>query len=199
MSDLIPNLSLGVSMRGGGKDKKDKDPLEFFPTPAPFTRALLSVWRPRSPTVWEPACGEGHMADVLMEEGLDVIATDIVDRGYEHQDWMWDFLQETKAWGGALITNPPFSRSLDFMQHALDLGIKEMAFLTKIEFWAVGKNARFYNRNPPALVIPVVGRADFTGAGNPVMYMQWTVWDAHHQGGTLHKLARRIQQKELPL
>lgn len=32
--------------------------------------------------IWEPACGEGHLAKRLTELGYDVTATDLIDRGY---------------------------------------------------------------------------------------------------------------------
>lgn len=35
--------------------------------------------------VWEPACGGGHIADVLINHGYDVKCTDIVNRGYANQ------------------------------------------------------------------------------------------------------------------
>lgn len=199
MEALHKATHFGVSARGGGKDRSGKDPLEYFPTPALVTQALLAHWRPRAWAVWEPACGTGDMAKVLMAEGLGVIASDIVDRGYKGQQSTADFLQTKTAAARAVITNPPFSRALAFMQHGIDLGIEEMAFLTKVEFWVVGKNARFFDRHPPALVMPIVGRVDFNKGGNPVMCFQWNVWDARHQGPTRFLPIRRIQQKELKL
>jgi hypothetical protein len=61
------------------------DSLDFFPTPPWATRALIeTVLGDRSEefaalTVWEPACGEGHISGVLEEYFGTVIATDIFD------------------------------------------------------------------------------------------------------------------------
>lgn len=35
--------------------------------------------------IWEPACGGGHISNVLMREGFAVKSTDIKDRGYKFQ------------------------------------------------------------------------------------------------------------------
>ncbi|MGL1659540.1 hypothetical protein ACSTH1_23845, partial [Vibrio parahaemolyticus] len=38
----------------------------FYPTPPEATRALLSV-ETFDGSIWEPACGKGHIADVLKD------------------------------------------------------------------------------------------------------------------------------------
>lgn len=42
-----------------------------------------------SRTIWEPACGEGHIAKVLESRGYEVVATDLIDRGFGK---VYDFL-----------------------------------------------------------------------------------------------------------
>jgi hypothetical protein len=71
------------------------DGLDFSPTPPWVTRALIECVMPvlgvrEFHTVWEPACGEGHMAEVLREFFAEVTATDIFDYGYG--DALHDFL-----------------------------------------------------------------------------------------------------------
>jgi hypothetical protein len=56
-------------------------PNEFYPTPPEATRALLSVER-FDGSIWEPACGEGAIANVLTSAGHKVVATDLVDYGF---------------------------------------------------------------------------------------------------------------------
>ena len=69
--------------------------LDFSPTPPWATRALMMCVLPTLGvsdfnSVWEPACGEGHMAEVLREYFAEVSATDIFDYGYG--DAVHDFL-----------------------------------------------------------------------------------------------------------
>ena len=69
--------------------------LDFSPTPPWATRALMVHVMPvlgvqGFQSVWEPACGEGHMAEVLREFFTEVTATDVFDYGYG--DGVYDFL-----------------------------------------------------------------------------------------------------------
>jgi hypothetical protein len=72
-----------------------KDDLDYSPTPPWATRALIERVFPilgvrDFASVWEPACGEGHMAEVLREFFAEVTATDVFDYGYG--DVVYDFL-----------------------------------------------------------------------------------------------------------
>lgn len=86
----------------------------------PATRALLSV-EDFDGSIWEPACGEGHISSVLVKAGYDVISTDLIQRGYGEGDV--DFLRQTVARGKHIVTNPPYGRGLGdaFVRKALEL------------------------------------------------------------------------------
>ena len=65
------------------KSAIDRQKTEFYPTPAEATMALLNYLKiPKGSLIWEPACGEGHMVEVMRESGYNVIATELYDRGY---------------------------------------------------------------------------------------------------------------------
>lgn len=49
-------------------------------------------------SIWECACGEGHIAKVLESNGYSVISTDLIDRGYGEGGI--DFLTQTENRGG---------------------------------------------------------------------------------------------------
>jgi hypothetical protein len=56
--------------------------------------------------ILEPACGEGHISEVLKAAGYEVVSRDLVDRGYGE---VADFLAiDNLAWGGNIVTNPPY-------------------------------------------------------------------------------------------
>jgi hypothetical protein len=71
-----------------------KQPLDSYMTERWVTEWLIDALKPSWPSswasygtvpggvVWEPACGTGLMAEVLVERGYDVLATDIHDYGY---------------------------------------------------------------------------------------------------------------------
>lgn len=59
----------------------DRDGPDFFPTPAWATHALIDNEAFHG-DIWECACGNGSMAEVLETTGSRVISTDLIHRGY---------------------------------------------------------------------------------------------------------------------
>jgi len=71
-------------------------------------------------SVWEPACGEGHMAKVLKEYFGRLDASDIFPFGYgEVMDFLAPQAVRDTAW---IITNPPFRLVERFALKALSAG-----------------------------------------------------------------------------
>jgi hypothetical protein len=108
------------------KSGYERQPQNFYRTPAEVTEELLETLRReriRLPNgIWEPCCGDGAMARVLEDHGHDVVATDLMDRGYGEGGR--DFLLEDRLPDGvtAIVTNPPYGRNLyKFVDHALEL------------------------------------------------------------------------------
>ena len=104
-----------------------------------------------APVIWEPACGEGHISKVLQAHGYEVISTDLVYRGFGDPEPL-DFLKETlDGFEGDIITNPPYSVGLEFVQRALESirpGGKVAMFL-KVQFLEGQKRGAFFKDTPP--------------------------------------------------
>jgi hypothetical protein len=89
-------------------------------------------------TIWEPAAGEGGMADVLVSAGFCVVSTDLKNRIDFLDDKTWpDIAQRADA----VVTNPPYGiqgkTAEKFIEQALKLtkpcnGV--VAMLLKIDF-----------------------------------------------------------------
>jgi len=56
-----------IKRDAAGKVIPFRIPNEFYPTPPEAVRALLSVESFKG-TIWEPACGDGGIADILKRE-----------------------------------------------------------------------------------------------------------------------------------
>ena len=85
-----PRLSRSTSGLPFGRDGRvhpTRAPYEFYPTPPQATRALLSG-EEFDGSIWEPACGEGHIANVLVTAGYDVVSTDLIPRGTARVTWI---------------------------------------------------------------------------------------------------------------
>lgn len=167
--------------------------LDYSPTPPWATRALVErVLRHagregqlKSQSAWEPACGEGHMAEVLREYFRDVMATDIHARsGYP--DAINDFLANDGRGPGTydwIITNPPFEeRVIEFMDRALDLaGVGVAMFLQLRYLEGVGRYERIYRDRPPTIIAPFVERVPllmgkYDPEASTTTAFMWLVW-----------------------
>jgi hypothetical protein len=165
------------------------DSLDFFPTPLWATRALIKhvfthlecKGHCQFQSVWEPACGEGHMAEPLKEYFREVQATDIEDYGYGIHGV--DFLDEHPPlaidW---IITNPPFNTSADFVLKALQLagtGVAMFVRLTWLE--SVGRYERIFRDHPPTCLaifserVPL-HKGRWEDKGTTMTAYIWLVW-----------------------
>jgi hypothetical protein len=81
---------------------------DHYPTPRWATESLLELINVRAKNIWECACGDGRMAEVLKAAGANVFSTDIES---SYADAIFDFLSNEnpprESFDGC-ITNPPF-------------------------------------------------------------------------------------------
>lgn len=130
--------------------------------------------------ILEPACGEGHISKVLIDSGVNVISSDVVDRGYGVRK---DFFSYNE-WNGDIITNPPYKYALSFVKHALDIipeGNKVAMFL-KLQFLEGKKRKEFFMYNPFRTLYVSSSRllcaknGDFSGGNSSAVAYGWFVW-----------------------
>lgn len=191
------------------------DSLDYFPTPPWATRALCEKLlgaghQIQRATVWEPACGEGHMAKPLDEFFDKVFASDVHDYrpAYAAQNDVCDFLCEwdcpprlfndgcagSDGDGGRadwVITNPPFRLAEEFIQAALQRATVGVAVFVRTSFLeGIGRHRSLFQVKPPATVlqfaerVPLVkGRLD-RGASSATSYC-WIVWLCEGSAATM--------------
>lgn len=181
------------------------DSLDFFPTPPWATRALIeTVLADRTDslsvlTVWEPACGEGHISGVLEEYFGTVIATDIFDYSQDGRSapgWRGklDFLgtdstvedlaeSEEPDW---IISNWPFSgdidRALACTLRALPLARIGVAAFVRTQ-WLEGSERyrELFRPHPPTIFAQFVERVPlhrgrWEPEGDTMSQYCWLVW-----------------------
>ena len=183
----------GASNHSDGEREKN----DYYAT-EPKAVELLLEQEKFSPYVWECACGEGHMSEVLKANGYKVLSTDLIDRGYGQCGV--DFLGVTKEdvkkdFPRDIITNPPYKYAKEFVEHALDIsadGTKVAMFL-KLTFLESKKRRELFDKYPPQTVYVSSSRlqcaknGDFEtykqGAGTAVAYA-WYVWVKGYNGPT---------------
>lgn len=174
----VGSVGLGAA-RGFAREEND-----FYPTDPALTRALLSV-ETFSGGVWEPACGDGAMAKIMGESGIEVTSTDLVDRG--HGVPGVDFLEAPLLLRPNVVTNPPFKLWQPFAEHALALKADKVVLLGRVLMLEGWKRAEFFQRSSLSRVW-VVGRAKMLPPGakdkghSGMIAFAWFVWDASARG-----------------
>lgn len=100
-------------------------------------------------TIWEPACGEGHLSKRMIELGKEVYSSDLIDRNYGVGNF--DFLKADKPMGNNIITNPPYKYREEFVRKSLELvpaGGKVAMFL-KLTFLESEGRISLFEKYPP--------------------------------------------------
>ena len=179
---------LGSSvLRGETSEEREKN--DFYAT-EPWGVELFLSCHEMNQNLWEPACGQGHISEVLLKHGKIVKSTDLIDRGYGNR---LDFLIATEKWDGDIITNPPFRHAESFIEKGLSLlqeGNQLMLFL-KIQFLETKSRYDLFNKYPLKYVyvhssrIGTAKDADFDKYHAKAMCYAWFVWEKGFAGDTI--------------
>lgn len=164
----------------GANPAQKRSETDFYPTPPEATKALLKFLDlPKSRVIWEPACGEMDMVNVMQSEGYSVVASDL--------SLGQDFLTMPLPDCDWIITNPPFSAADKFIARCAEHG-KPFAFLLKSQYWHARKRYELFKHVKPAFVCPLTWRPDFLfktqKKGGPLMDVMWCVWLPGFNGTT---------------
>ncbi|WP_445222218.1 hypothetical protein ACKWRH_21420 [Bradyrhizobium sp. Pa8] len=181
--------------------KEPDESLDYFPTPPWATRALIEeILIPYFESgdlddddqgakfhqlrIWEPACGEGHMAEVLREYCPDVLATDIFDYGYG--DRTLDFLSDLEVEGEErdfILTNPPFGDKTEgFVLQALKRAKVGLAMFVRLQWLETGgRYERIFKDNPPTRIVFYAERVNLCKGrwepdGSTATAYIWLIW-----------------------
>lgn len=154
-----------MSSTNRGADRMTND---MYPTPAATIDSLLAVMSiPNWASFHEPCRGNGAIYDKVqladrthceIAEGIDYLSTDIgtVD---------------------LIISNPPFSLALEFLQKSLQEA-GTVCYLLRLNFLGSQKRRAFWQANRPSHVLVLSKRPCFTGDGktDSIEYA-WFCWD----------------------
>ena len=133
---------------------KDRAEYDYYSTD-PSAIDWLLKYETFDNNIWECACGNGNLSRKLEEHGYNVKSTDIVYRGYGERESI-DFLKQTAAFDGDIITNPPYIKGGEFILHALNLSKNKVAMFLKLQFLeGKGRFEELYSKYPPYKVLPL--------------------------------------------
>lgn len=165
--------------------------LDFYPTPEWVTEAavghIAELLRDRpGASIWEPACGNGAMSEVLLRHFPSVISTDVADYGYGRDGV--DFLATEGTLGGVIVTNPPYSeKAEEFIRHALRITRPvsgAVVMLLRQEYDCASSRTDLFEDPPFWRRITLTTRPRWIAGskGSPRHNYAWFCWDWRHTG-----------------
>ena len=166
--------------------KADREENDFYAT-EPKAVELLLAEETFANNILEPCCGKKHITNVLEQAGYTVKSSDLIDRGVGAD--VQDFFKITD-WNGDIISNPPYGKALDFVEHSLEI-VKEgskVAMFLKILFLEGKKRKEFFEKHPPKVIYVASGRlncaknGDFDKYTTGAVCYAWFVWEKGYKG-----------------
>lgn len=170
---------------------RERANLDYYATPPSMAEELL-ILEPELNNIWEPACGEGHLAKIFEQKKLLKKASDITDRGYGET---LDFLSYNESYNGNIVTNPPYNKAQEFVEHALDIinnGNKVCMFL-KLTFLEGKKRKKLFERRCLKRVYVSTSRVncacngDFNNNTSSAVAYAWFVFEKGYVGDPIIK------------
>ncbi len=140
-------------------------------------------------SVWECACGEGHLSKVLENRGYKVRSTDLIDRSYGTGNV--DFLKWDKPFDGDIITNPPYKYAKEFVEKAIETVTEghKVAMFLKLQFLEGKARRQMFERYPPKIIYVSTGRLCCAMNGDFEKYSKstavayaWFIWEKGYTG-----------------
>ena len=183
---------LNGSSLAGGTPMRGRVENDYYATPSESTQALLNVLELNG-SILEPACGEGHISEVLKSNypNSEIVSTDLVDRGYGSGGV--NFLEHTyDRTFTNVITNPPFKYMREFVEKALEISNEKVMMFGKIQFLEGKRRKEFLMNSPLKYVYVFSERQNPLRNGKSVdengkkwsstMCFAWYVWEKGYQG-----------------
>ena len=163
-----------------------------FQTPPVAVKPLLPILKKeeakygwsdpnRKWTIWECACGDGAISNVLLKHGYKVYSSDLVDRGFgaANHDFLTSQLKSDN-----IVTNPPFNLSLEFALKALQSAKRKVVFLHKLAFLESKKrHEQLFKLNKLEKVLIFSKRLGFKNNDRGgLMCFAWFIFDVNYNG-----------------
>ena len=186
----------------GGSVSRERVENDYYATPSNATRMLLERLEldgiPLKGSILEPACGGGHLSEVLESfyPDQEIVSTDLINRGYEKFNGEKDFLNDTFESYNNVITNPPFKFAQEFIQKGLEVATDKVIMFAKIQLLeGVKRKTEIYDINPPnyiyvhsARVTPLRNGEETDENGKPwasTMCFAWFIWEKGNDNETI--------------
>lgn len=188
MSSETVFRNLGAS----NHSKEIREENDYYATEPKAVKMLLDE-ETFNANIWECACGELHISNVLNEYGYNVRNSDLIQRVDNIEQL--DFLQSTEKWHGDIITNPPYKYAQEFVEKSIDLieDGNKVAMLLRLQFLEGKRRKELFKKYPPKYVYVFSGRVncakngDFKTYNSSALSYAWFVWEKGYNGEAIIK------------
>lgn len=191
-------MSIWKTLGASNHTEKPRQMDDYYATDPKAAELLLDI-EAFEGSIWEPACGECHLANVFESRGYQVRKSDIINRSGRDDVEVADFLLcQEKGLRCNIITNPPYKFAQQFVEKSMDIiedGFKVAMFLKLTFMEGKGRKAMFEKFPPKTiwvsssrLLCAKNGRFQemIDGGGSAVAYA-WYVWQKGYKGDSIVK------------
>ncbi len=183
MKDWTGNSKTAYSILGASNHSViDREQNDYYATHPSAIDDLL-LFEKFEGSIWECACGEGHLSKRLEDYNYKVISTDLINRKYGKGNI--DFLKfNGVSLADNIITNPPYKYAEEFVEKALYLlqPGKKLAMFLKLTFLEGQDRYNLFKNYPPKTVYVYSNRkqcamnGDFKNKNDSAIAYAWFVW-----------------------
>jgi len=177
-------MSKGLSIVGSSRSNGEREKDDFYPTPKYAVDELLKR-ETFTGDIWECACGDGAISDVLLQEGYKVRSSDLIDRDYGIVE---DFFISDHITDN-IITNPPFKYALEFVLQSKKKSNNKIAMFLKTVFLESEKRKEMFNDKefPLKTIYQFSKRVSLFKNGEKMknsgmIAYAWYVWEKGYEG-----------------
>jgi hypothetical protein len=192
LDDVVGSENCGIkeskalSIVGSSRNNGERESEDFYPTPAYAVEELLKR-ETFEGGIWECACGEGDISEVLKKHGYNVMSTDLIYRNYGTATI--DFLQNNSGYADNIITNPPYKYALEFVEQAKKQSKYKIAMFLKTVFLESERRYQMFQdkKFPLKCMYQFSKRVSLYKSGikmknSGMISYAWYVWDKEYSG-----------------
>ena len=146
-----------VTLGASNHTDHERAEYDYYATEPKAITYLLDVEKFKG-SIWENACGEGHLSKELIKNGYDVVSTDLIDRGYGVGGI--DFFKCDKPKATNIVTNPPYAFAQEWVEHSLEIlhNGSKLALFLPIQFLESAERKTMFMKTPPVRIHVFSGR-----------------------------------------
>jgi hypothetical protein len=194
--DYLPwwNATKSLIMSSTKKNSKNRIDNDYYPTPDWCVNRLLDELSLPSGKWLEPAAGDGAVIRAVNKsykrpltwtasELQDKFKSDLealVDPSQVHMESFFEAGLNKEF--NVVITNPPFSKALEFIKKSIELEPEYVCMLLRLNFMGSGERSDYLREHTPDIYV-LPNRPSFNGKGTDSIEYAWFVWRAHNLYG----------------